>query len=351
MTERIRELLGEAVSGLEPKNRDPVASVIRRGRAARRRTTMLAAAVATVLLAGGLVVGQQMVTSVPTASGGIDQDPTPRIAGGMVVAGAMQLPIPDGWKVVTATTAAKCGMMPKTILLIVSSQRGCQNAPVEISRAVSRNPGGSVLFTKDGKNIVYPPVSVTLAGGEPAWLTDAMDSDEMKPGRYPEGNYFDQMLLPWSGVLVVFRESEPASQRILDAIRTSPGGGGALTLPATALTVELTMPGASAHGSSKDPATAAAVLRLLHMLTSEVRDTDACAGPKQQNVRLQLTAPTASRSPLTRSQVDAGWSNQTTVIIALGGDCQEAVSSDGGRVRLGDAAVTELKRLLGIGTR
>ncbi|MFI1989130.1 hypothetical protein [Actinoplanes sp. NPDC020271] len=105
MTERIRQLLDEAVAGLEPEDRDPVGAVVRRGRAARRRTaTVLAGVVTFGLLVGGLVTGQRMLGSapLPTANAGIEQSATPRVENGMMVAGAMQLPIPAGWTVVTA---------------------------------------------------------------------------------------------------------------------------------------------------------------------------------------------------------------------------------------------------------
>jgi hypothetical protein len=76
------------------------------------------------------------------------------------------------------------------------------------------------------------------------------------------------------------------------------------------------------------------VLQLLRAQTDVVGDADACAGPAQHNVRLSLAGP-----------------DTHTVIISLGKTCQEAVASTGGRVRLSDATVAELKQLLGIGEK
>src|SRR2546421_568641 len=57
MTQRVRALLDEAVSRLEPSTPDPVAAVVARGRAARRRSLGAAILAGAVLIRGGLVVG------------------------------------------------------------------------------------------------------------------------------------------------------------------------------------------------------------------------------------------------------------------------------------------------------
>ena len=58
MTERIRELLDEAVADIRPRDPDPVPEVLRRGRARRRQLAAAGAAaavVAAVLATGGVV--------------------------------------------------------------------------------------------------------------------------------------------------------------------------------------------------------------------------------------------------------------------------------------------------------
>ncbi|WP_436530940.1 hypothetical protein [Actinoplanes sp. HUAS TT8] len=353
MTERIRQLLDEAVADLEPEHRDPVTAVVRRGRAARRRTAALAGIVATVLLAGGLVAGQRLLPSapLPTAAGGIDQSATPRVVNGMVVAGAMQLPIPAGWRVVTASPANKCEMLKRTILLIGSGNRGCQNAVVEVSRSNSRNPGGFLIPPENGDldaGIITSPVSITLAGGEPGWLRSGLDSDDMKTGRFPAENYDNELLLPWSQVLIQLRMDGTAERPIIDSIRSSPRRSGPLTLPAKVESVKMTLPPDQATAS--DRTRVDEVLRILRRQNDVVRDADACASPGQESIRLTVDPPdpVAPSPGASLSPWDTGTSNATTVIIAVGDGCQEAVSSTGGRVRLTNATVFQLKNLLGL---
>jgi hypothetical protein len=120
---------------------------------------------------------------LPAAGGGTGRS-TPYVADGMVVAGAVEFPIPAGWRVVTANTAEPCGNLPRTILLIVSDQRGCQYASVEVSRTDRRNPGGAVLNVVSGnpldinENPITSPVSVTCrVVSRPGW------SRRWTPGR------------------------------------------------------------------------------------------------------------------------------------------------------------------------
>ncbi|MCU7723794.1 hypothetical protein ODJ79_08725 [Actinoplanes sp. KI2] len=97
--ERIRELLDQAVAGIEPRTADPVGAVVRRRRAARRNRAVVAAA----LVGGGLVVSRRLVHTDPTAPAAEDitaQPPRLYVDGDEVVAGSIRLPIPAGWRVV-----------------------------------------------------------------------------------------------------------------------------------------------------------------------------------------------------------------------------------------------------------
>ncbi|AEV85808.1 hypothetical protein ACWT_4787 [Actinoplanes sp. SE50] len=360
MTERIRELLDEAVAELEPGYRDPVATVVRRGRAARRRT-MLAATLAVMLLAGGLVAGRQMLAGplTPTAAGTADS--RPRLVDGKVRAGAVEIPVPAGWRVVTNDASQPCGDLTETIMLIVRNNRGCQYAPMEISVAAGRNPGGTVLFTAaepfSSGDLITTPRSVTLAGGEPGWMPSSPEDAELAPGR--EGyHYSAELLLPWSDVFIQFRTDGPTARRILETFRSTPREGGALKVPTRVGSVDLTMPDSSGrlrpagHGISSDPKTVNAVLGLLREQTAVVRDGDACAGTQQLSARLSLIAPGPSPSPSPDAMsFPVSSPKTTTVVIALGTKCQEAVSSDGGRVLLSDTALARLQGLMGIGAR
>jgi hypothetical protein len=88
------------------------------------------------------------------------------------------------------------------------------------------------------------------------------------------------------------------------------------------------------------------VLRLLRAQHKTVDGGHACAGPDLPAARLTLRSAqswpsAASAEPnLTPAPI-------TTVIITLGG-CREAVSSNGGRVRLSQDTVDALEYLFGI---
>ncbi|XVU23592.1 hypothetical protein ACQPZJ_41085 [Actinoplanes sp. CA-054009] len=344
MVERIRELLDDAVGELEPEERDPVAGVMRRGRAARRRRAAVAGALAAVLVGGGAVGGLRLMGNAPLPTGE-DETAVPYVADGVVVAGALRLPVPDGWRVVEADAAEPCVELKRTVLLVTSDDPGCQYAPIEVSKADRRNPGGTLMVEPgveiDLKGVaISSPVSITLPGGEPVWMANELDSEMLQPKSYEGFSYLNRLLLPWSGVEVVLRLDGAADQKIIDSMRSSPGQARVLVLPERASSVELTLPDATgrirAAGkmSSDNPATAASVLELLRKQTDVVGNAEACAGQEQSNARLTLKG-----------------SGTTTVIISLGERCQEAVSSDGGRVRLSDDTVTELKRLFGLAAK
>jgi hypothetical protein len=343
MTERIKVLLDDAVSALEPASPDPIALILGRGRAARRRAAVTGALAAILLLgglaAGGLAIGR--TGRAPAVEMATDPLPTPYVEGDQLVAGALRLPIPAGWQVVHADVKAPCGALTRTIL-IVGADRGCRNAPIELTPTANLSPEG-VLLSRPGiadpaGQILSSPVSITLRGGEPAWLLDGLDAADLKPRPGAGYNYYNVVLLPWSKLNLQLRVDGPAEKQILDSISTEPTGSGPLALPASATSVELTTPDAAGHNTaagharSTNPAVAAAVIRRLAGQTAVVDDADACASAGQPAARLTLEG-----------------SETTTVIITLGGQCQEAVSSDGGRVRLTDATVRQLKHLLGIG--
>ncbi|SNY65233.1 hypothetical protein SAMN05421748_1287 [Paractinoplanes atraurantiacus] len=339
--ERIRDLLDEAVGELEPSDPDPVAGVMRRGRAVRARRAAVAGVVAAVLVGGGVAGGWRMAAEEPRPAAG-DGWVAPHVVDGVVVAGALELPVPDGWRVVVADEAAPCEKLERTILLVMPGQGGCQKAPVEMRRAVSGGIGGVLFGPVAPEELGGGPftslASLTLRGGEPAWLVNGVGSQEPDLRPY-EGDDYLSLLLPWSETIIGLRMDGAAKKEIVDSMRSDPSRAGVLALPENASSVSLTLPDdtgrirAAGRIGSDDPTTAAAVLRLLRGQTDVVGDADACAGPEQLNARLVLRG-----------------AGSYTVIISLGERCQEAVSSAGGRVRLSDATVAELKRLFGIAT-
>jgi hypothetical protein len=356
MSQRIRQLLDDAVSGLEPGTSDPVGAVLRRGRAARRRTVMAAATVAVLLVAGGVALnGRGDGTSAADAHPEI-----PYVDGDQVVAGDVRLPIPEGWRAISNDAGRPCGDLPKTILVIDDDNRGCQYASVEVEPAATRNPGGTVAYLRFlalwSGGVVQPPVSVTLRGGEPGWLFTRLDSDELKPGR---PDYVNELLLPWSNTLIWLRTDGTDERKVIASLRSDPPEAKPLSLPDTAAVAELTVPDATGHitkaglGRSTDPATITAVLELLREQTAVVDNDDACASDQQQSARLTLSAEDDKAVGVAtngaRPSAPAEPAVATTVVIALGGKCQEAVSGDGGRVRLSAAALDRLRVLLGVG--
>jgi hypothetical protein len=98
----------------------------------------------------------------------------------------------------------------------------------------------------------------------------------------------------------------------------------------------------------------AAVLRLLRTQHKTVDSGHACAGPDQPAARLTLRSvelpPAGVRPPGPSAEPKPAPARNTTVIITLG-DCREAVSSNGGRVRLSQDTLDQLARLFGLGTR
>src|SRR2546421_6208398 len=124
MTQRVRALLDEAVSRLEPSTPDPVAAVVARGRAAGRRSLGAAILAVAVLIGGGVVVGLRLGGSeapLPPASMP-SEPPVPRQVGDTVVAGGLILPVPKGWRVARAgLVPGNCAtgtMLDNTVLIV-----------------------------------------------------------------------------------------------------------------------------------------------------------------------------------------------------------------------------------------
>jgi hypothetical protein len=180
---------------------------------------------------------------------------------------------------------------------------------------------------------VSPPGSFTVHGGEPAWSMYRLDADQLQAGRHPDGNYVNELLFPWARVLIRLRLDANGERPIIDSIRSEPATSGPRVLPSTATIMDLTVPDdrgrilASGHGSATGDIGASAVLSLLSD-QKPVAGADACAGPAQQTARLTL--------------------DDTTVVISLGDHCQEAVSSEGGRVSISNATFSSLKPLFRI---
>ncbi|MBL7261112.1 hypothetical protein [Paractinoplanes lichenicola] len=332
MTQHIRELLDHAVAGIEPGTRDPVAAVMGRRRAARRRKAV-AGAVACVLaaagIAGGLALNRHDANGPMAPVGSVPvEPPTPRVVDRVVVAGAMRLPVPDGWRVATPGSDSPCGRAGDgQVLIYGETSDDCARSSIRVSTAkVLAYPVGSLEDLPGGSGIMTPLPLLTLPGGEPALLRDAFETGHTS------------MVLPWSKVILEFNLDGPAARTIAGTIRTEPVGSGRLNLVDSVPYAEFSRPEASgkftvaSHGKITDPATIAEVLALLRDQRKAVSGEDACSQPGDRAALLLL-------------------GNASVVYLTIDKDCQEAFSDRGGRVRLSDKAVRELTRLFGIEVR
>ncbi|MBM2614488.1 hypothetical protein JIG36_02800 [Actinoplanes sp. LDG1-06] len=329
MTQPLRELLDDAVAGVEPGSRDPVASVMGRHRAARRRR-VVAGAVACVLAvaaAGGALAASRHTVNRPLPPVGVvpAEPPTPRVVDGVIVAGALRLPIPDGWRVTARGSGEQCPPWDNEVMIHRVGAADCSTSSIRVS-AVRTNayPVGSILEAP-GDDVFTPLPLFTLRGGEPALV-----------GEHAFTTSQTTMVLPWSRVEVDFYLDGPASRAIVDTITTEPTGSGRLNLPASVRSADFTRPDASgkftlaSHGRITDAATIGKVTSLLRDQRKVVSPEDACAAPDDPGALLIADA---------------------FIVVTLGEDCQEAFSDQGGRVKLSDSAVRELTRLFGIEVR
>lgn len=355
MTERIRELLEGAVSGVQPRITDPLPTVVGRARRAQVRV-VAAGAMAIVVLTGGAVLGGQMITSRTPAESvaGLGSPPVPRVVNGTIVAGGVTVPVPHGWRVLQQGASAPCRELDDTALIAGPDQPSCLIAPLEVSgtaRTASVGLGGLDI---KGNLVVGPVPMVTLTGGEPGWL-DALPKDAVATGRPDYGH--NRLLLPWSKLSIVLRGGAAEQQRVIDSIRTRPGPEKRLVLPDTVRHAELTVrPNGSnrlSHGTIREPAKIDAVLRLLRQQRTVPQNKRACSTATDPTARLILDGPSADQPALTPSTGESlpEPGDGTTIVITLADDCREAVSSNGGRVSLTADTLAELHRLFGIPPR
>ncbi|MBU2670326.1 hypothetical protein KOI35_43175 [Actinoplanes bogorensis] len=363
MTQHLRRLLDDAVSGVEPATPDPVAAVVRRKRS-RRRRTVLAAAVTTLAVAlGGVAVAGSLGSGPPIEPAAPERPSSPvRVVDGAVVVGALRLPVPPGWKVVEdAPGRIPCSEKDKIVLIVTPDSGGCGIAGIEV-RTEQRVPFPPAGVTDMGgvgtADVLSAPISLTLPGGEPAWLMSRFDSEETAPGRGESYSYWNTVVLPWSKVTVTLRVDGPTSERLVETMTTHPAHAGVLALPGTVTTATLTVPDSTGTTSRagrreiKDQKTIGSVLRLLREHKTTVPNGKACASPEQPALRLELDRFVfhPSTSPDEPKEIPAG-QEQISVVVTLGDSCPEAVSAAGGRVRFDDNAVRELKKLFGLGAR
>jgi hypothetical protein len=359
MNERLRALLDDAVSDLEPVNPDPVPAIVARGRAARRRT-VVAGALATVLLAGlAVAAGPRVTDSAGPVSPAAAQPPTPYVVGRTVVAGDVTVPIPQGWRVVVGSPNAPCGKLKNTVLIYGADAAHCQYAPIEVSGMPKMYVSGRGVYA--GQTMVdFPPSPYTLRGGAPAWLAEPV-TDESNVPKGAGYSYTNTMIVPWSKVMVLFAVPGPQQQQIIDSISVTPSPRpGRLLFQDNVSSASLVRPTAGGaepdYGTVNGASRIDALLRLLRAQHKTVDSRHACTSPELPAARLTLESidpvqpPSLPATPSANGRGRVISVTETTVIISLG-DCREAVSSSGGRVGLSQDTVDALAHLFGIVTR
>ncbi|GIJ49324.1 hypothetical protein Val02_62100 [Virgisporangium aliadipatigenens] len=367
MTQRIRELLDSAVEHVEPQVKDPVPAVVQRARSQRLRAVAAGAVACATLLAGGVAVASMSARDAApeTASPVGGRPPTPRLVDGKIVAGGVVIPVPAGWRVVTPDSpewrriepdTPNCETLENTVVIAGPDDHGCPLARIEIRGRRTPFPMGQGELGTGGKALyLMAPRMLTLAGGEPAWLATGTTDDVHNGERPPGYGYHNTLVIPWAQVSIDLRFDGAAQRRFIDTVRTTPEHDGRLVLPKSVAVATLDPPAPDprtvpdTHRKTTDPNTIAAVLRLLGSQDAVADNRRACATEEQPTARLTLDTvdapPPATPGVLPPSDPAGGL---TSVIISFDDDCREAVSSDGGRVRLSAEALVELQRLFGI---
>jgi hypothetical protein len=335
MTERIRELLDEAVAGVGPRSPDPVPEVLRRGRARRRRLAVAgaAAAVAVAVFAAGGVVATNRGTSGKTPASrpsGEHFDAT--VGGGYVRTGGLAVPIPPGWSVIRDKRLTYCEVPANAFLLNVTMT----DAPCDpiFKASVHRwRPYGTPASVAELGLIN----EVVLPGGQPLWLS----KNELANVRAaPAAN----VNAPWAAVSVSIRGQRPQVEALLRGITADPVAPARLTLPATSPAVQLSV-SAEKQLTSTDPAVIEQVRALLAALDQPVRPEELpCPGAKKVTGTWKLAG--AGMAALTFT--DARGRLATATVAISGGDtCAFATSSLGGRVHLPAGFLGRVEQLLG----
>lgn len=360
MTERIRELLDEAVAGAAPRVADPVPDLVRRGRARQRQLAVAgtAAVMVAVLTAGGIVTANlnrsdDAPASQPSQPASGEKTATPdridpteadriaaTVAGGVVRTGGLAVGIPHGWHVIQDRKITYCDIPAQSVLINVMqiSGRDCNVHP-------------QLTLTPWRAEALPPMVSglgvineVILPGGQPVWL----DAGELKHLRSlltkPGDPVMDAGLsMPWVGVRLFVEARKSRIAAVLRGVTAEPVTPARLALPERPTAVQLNL-GEREQLATTDQATTDAVVRLLAGLDQPVHDGELpCAGAEQVTDTWHLAG--TEMAGLT-FQGPMGVSS-ATIAISTGPTCAFATSSRGGRVHLPAGFLAELRKLLG----
>lgn len=352
MSHRVKDLLDEAVAGIEPRSTDPLAAVVRRGRTARVRAAVTAGLAVATVLTVGTVAGTSLVeketlrpaigtatTAAPRPATRPDRPPVPRLEEGRIVAGDVSVPVPEGWRT-APIVSAPCGLSPKTVLFGEGGNPWgpsiyCATGEIEVQSTFDVFPFSFVLTGEDPlapdawqRTPFVPYRMITLESGAPVWFRTAADLGH-------------RLVLPWSRVEVTVRGGPDAWRQVLDTIETGSWAPGALALPERAGYAGLTTATAADRAreiGTTDPAKIERALELLRG-AAVVGEGGSCARADQPTVALEIGKP---------ATVPYQSGETGSFLISLAEGCHEVVSEEGGRARLDDASFAELGGIFGV---
>lgn len=360
MSQRVKDLLDEAVAGIEPRSPDPVSAVVRRGRTGRAKTVVAAALAVVAVLTGGTATATRLMgnenpppetatETTPAAKPATrpDRPPVPREVKGRVVAGNVSMAVPRGWQVyppypeyTPPPSEPGCGTFYRQTVLVGEGGNPdgppiwCTTGEIEVQSLYDFRPYAYV-GSGDATAPIVPPRMMTLDGGESGWLRTDTD-----------GVYW--LVLPWSRVEVRIRAGADLRQQVLDSLETGRWAPAALALPKRAEYAKLTVSIDAKRAREHKLTDQAKVRRAMELLRQapKVAPGDSCARQDQPTVELEIGLPPGVPAPPDQDFVKNPV--LSSFLIGLGDGCHEVVAEEGGRVRLDDASLAELGDLFGV---
>jgi hypothetical protein len=326
MSDRFRSLLDDAAAEVRPRAVDPVAHVLRRAHEQRRRTItgVVSGLAAAAVLVGAAVAADRWMPDDRTDGQVADEVETaqpivvepPRVDDGVIRAGSLTLPIPDGWttQVGPDTGVAYCKIRPDTVFVDTTVIPGASG------QACDRQ--------------------VLLPGGQPAWIPSfAKTPDELERNACCAKQGSMLLYVPWARVYLHVYGPKSDVLEIVASIRTTDVRPTRLVLPEDVRTARLVPLGSDLvekrlYAEDADPdATALVTARLAGVDDVPAAEEEACpaTGGEEQTGSITLR--------------DAKGHTAGVVNITRRGDCAELVSSLGGRVRVPAPFVTDLEKL------
>ena len=374
MSDRLRELLDEAVANVTPSRPDPVADVLRRAQGRRRRTATAAALIVALTVIGivttvalvpvkrgpGVIAGTTdpsvppsnsptaISLSTPPAISPTTIAPgpvrpnsdTPQVVAGRVVSGGLSFPIPTGGRCATdplPMTACRPRRSPSVGGLSMTGGV-CW---------IGSFQSASLIFHVCARFRTRPAPAtheLILPGGQPAWLGMGGHTSDDPFGTQP-GPRTVQILVPWSFTFIELNLDYDDLMTFLATVQTTPVAPSPMVLhedavsayfvpPTTESAVNvLFLPPPNLSDPRVEPLPAMKVLQRLKSLTDVVPTGQECA-----------TVDTAAAA-IYLFPSDGAMGGNDLVVITDSESCSQAMSYMGGRVWVPRALLDELRSL------